>query len=272
MRGATLFLTLVILSGSASAIVFTDVFTREPNITIEYMKTPKIYQGTTPKFSKPSPYLYDTVLGQVGQTRIDPRTCPGELAICYQLREHVQEADFTYGRNYTSTSTYSLPRKRLKFRYCIGDDLACVRESVGCFCPQETVPEPPVFLGRGGKCSDTKHLCRDTYGSFILCEGNLSDCREQYLECGCGKAAACLANKAQTCVNNRKELISCQNTLPVCINQYTKCYCGLNMMRFQKPCKERTQTCYRDGVTVQCIGSFEDCALKYDRCACGAEP
>lgn len=238
------------------------------NITINYTKVPRIEQGVRPRFSKPQGIAADAVASSQ-RILLDPRTCPNDLAFCYQVRNHSAAANTTpLGRNYSSLSTYQLPPRRIKTFVCIGDDLECVKSATSCYCPTEEIDQPPIVWGQDAKCSDRTHLCLDTFSSFKLCKGNLTDCQKQYNLCGCGVNAACIAATRNTCVNERNELVICESKLSDCLTKYKTCYCGDNMMPLQKGCATYTHKCERNGKPFVCNGKFEACALQADRCDC----
>jgi hypothetical protein len=238
------------------------------NVTINYTKVPKVLQGSQQKIIRPLDVQND-VLIHIGKIRFDPRTCPNDVAYCYQLRQHPQNETpiLTPGRNYTSTSTYVLPPVRVKQYVCIGSDLECVDRSTGCSCPTERVPPPPNIWGSQGSCSDISHLCMNSYGSFVICTGNLTDCRAKYDACGCGRRAACVSTQ-NTCVNERDELTLCAGTMSDCLTKFKTCFCGPDMLVFQKGCTTRTHTCMKDNRTSVCSGTLAQCALNFDRCEC----
>jgi hypothetical protein len=235
------------------------------HFTINYTKVPRILQGVTPQLKRPTDLEQD-IIRKSEKVLLDPRTCPNDIAHCYQVRERNETANITGGRNYTAISSYQLPATRIKSFVCIGDDLDCVKSATNCYCPEAEVPPPPL-LWQNGKCSDTTHLCMNSYGSFLLCEGNLSDCRAKYDVCGCGRRAACIAAN-NVCVNERNELTLCKGGISDCLGKYKSCYCGTDMMQFQTGCKSLIHSCTKNGKTFTCYGKFDTCALQADSCGC----
>jgi hypothetical protein len=235
-------------------------------ITINYTKVPRILQGRTPQLQKPRDLDADKV-NSSGRIIMDPRTCPNDIAYCYQVRTHNGSKATAPGKNYTAVSTYVLPQSRIKSFVCVGDDIECVQSATHCYCPKTEVPPPPI-VWPNSKCSDTTHLCLNSFGSFKLCEGNITQCREQYNLCGCGRRAACVSEK-NTCINERNELTLCSAALPDCLARFKTCYCGNDMMElFQKGCSTSTHLCQKNNKTFTCYGKFEGCALQADRCEC----
>gem|GEM_PF-5889776 len=240
-------------------------FNTPGNFTINYSKVPKIFRGVTPIIPRYIDLELDTVR-QFTPVRLDPRTCPNDLAYCYKVLEHTQNRT-TFGKNYTPVSSYLLPSVRIKQYVCIGNDTACVRSSTNCFCPEKIINPPPTIEPDSGRCSSESHLCMNSYGSFVKCDGNLTLCKQRYDVCGCGMFTACVA-QMNTCVNTRNELVKCKGTMPACLQNYRTCYCGPDMMFFQSGCTSWSHTCTRGNKTSVCYGAFASCALNFDKCDC----
>lgn len=236
------------------------------NFTINYTKIPKVLRGTTPRLIRPTDLQQDLIRNR-SSFKLDPRTCPNDIAMCYQVLERPTNITprSSIGANYTSVSSYLLPPARIKQYVCIGNDTACVAKSTSCYCPSFKVPEPPHLYSRGA-CTETTHLCLQTFGSFTLCRGNFTTCQQQYGACECGKAA-CAAGR-NTCVNERNELVMCKGGLGECLGKYKTCYCGPDLMLMQNGCTTRTHSCMKNNKTVLCHGKFESCALQHDKCDC----
>lgn len=238
------------------------------NFTINYSKTPKILVGVTPTLVRPGDLQKD-VIRNAGNVRLDPRTCPNDVAYCYQVRENnasMAPPNLDRGNNYSALSSYALPQSRIKTYVCVGNDTGCISQSTNCFCPKQEVPPPPYVWGRG-KCDDARHLCLDTYGSFKICEGNLSFCQTQHVKCGCGRQSVCVSQR-NTCLNERNELVICAGGLADCLGKYTTCFCGQGMLQLQEGCTTKNHVCSRANRTTICHGSLADCALKFDKCNC----
>lgn len=242
---------------------YTTVFNRQGNFTINYTKVPKVLQGVKPAIPHTNEINLD-VIKQKEKIYLDPRTCANDLAYCYQVVEHNQTRT-TFGKNYSALSSYLLPGTRVKTYVCVGNDTSCTSTATNCFCPRDKINPPPLV--HEGNCDDTTHLCLDTYGSFKLCTGNLTSCKEQYSSCGCGKKAGCVAAK-QTCVNDRNQLVLCSENIAECLTKYSTCFCGPEVLAFQNSCKTDTHTCHKGESIVTCIGSFNACALQFDKCEC----
>jgi len=240
-------------------------FTRPANITLNYSKTPKILQGITPQLRPTRDFEFD-MLNQTRQARLDPRTCPQDIAICYQIINHEQNRT-TFGKNYTGVSSYILPDIRVKTTICAGDNLECVQRATHCFCPTEKIPSPPKVFTDKGICSAENHLCQSSYAGFKLCKGNISSCRAQYLACGCGPTTSC-SSGVNTCISTRDQLIICKASLSDCLRQYDTCFCGPDVLTMQKGCTTQNHQCKRGNETVICSGPFSDCALRFDSCDC----
>lgn len=291
MRTAVLIISLLatfLLSGSVFAAgdisvsdphapkyvnAFTRFYLEKPaamnvtgyNFTINYTKIPRVLQGETPQLPKPNDLEQD-VVRKAGPVLLDPRTCPHDLAYCYQVLERNVTPNITAGSNYSRVSTYVLPSARIKNFVCIGDDAECVQSATNCYCPTISIGPPPIIWRNSG-CSDTTHLCLNSYGSFKLCEGNLTSCREQYDSCGCGRRAACVSQR-NACVNERNEIVLCAGGLSDCLAKYKTCYCGDEMLYYQLGCGEQIHSCEKDNRTFTCYGSFNGCALQADKCSC----
>lgn len=243
---------------------YVTPFNRPANFTMNYTKIPKVLQRPIVPTRHINDSKYDTNLPSTN-VRLDPRTCPNDLAICYHVVLHNQTRS-TFGKNYSAVSSYLLPGARVHTFFCVGDDTVCTRSATNCFCPTERVNPPPT-LHDEGTCDDTTHLCLDTYGSFKLCNGNFSSCSAQYPACGCGKRAACITTK-NTCVTGEGRLIICQDAIANCLLKHNACFCGPEVMAFQTGCTTTKHTCFKGNLTVTCSGSFNSCALQFDRCNC----
>ena len=238
-------------------------FNAKGNFTLNIPK-PRVVQGVTPRLGKPVDTQLDVVVREGGIVKLDPRTCPNDLAYCYRVIEHEQNRT-TFGKNYTAVSSYLLPTRRIMQYVCAGNNAECVSASTNCFCPTLTIPPSPV-LAETGNCSANTHLCLADYGDFVMCTGNLSSCKQTYRKCGCGPTTAC-ASQRNTCINNNK-LILCSGSLAECAGKYPTCYCGPDMMAFQQGCATLTHTCAKGNQTVICYGQLSSCALNYDKCDC----
>ncbi|MDD9952862.1 MAG: hypothetical protein OXR66_00835 [Candidatus Woesearchaeota archaeon] len=245
--------------------LYEAMILREPNISINYSKIPWVLIGVTPQLRTPAFFKHDTIEQPVQETRLDPRTCPGEIAFCYQVRLNNYEGNITSGKQYSAVSQYLPPERRAKLFYCVGNDVSCVKEATHCFCMQE-VDEVREELVPSDACDDEMHICRNSLLSFTLCEGNTTWCREQHAECGCGPFTTCYAQTEHACLNSRNEFVVCPEKFATCVKKYSTCYCGTEIMRIG--CDSKRNTCMRDGKEYQCYGDFGDCALKYDTCEC----
>jgi hypothetical protein len=252
------------ISGTHKAKYLTP-FSRPGNFTIHYKNLTKQEQGVTPRLQSPQDLEYDEVRS-AAPVLLDPRTCPNDLAYCYQVIEHSQNRT-TFGKNYTAVSGYVLPATRIKTFVCVGNDTSCVRSATNCFCPAEKIPTPPLLLGSSGKCSSSTHLCQSSYGSFVMCNGNLTECQKHYTACGCGPTTSCAAGR-NTCLNARNELVLCKGALSDCISKYSTCYCGADMIIFQKGCTTAAHQCIKDEKIYTCYGSLASCAPSFDKCDC----
>ena len=254
-------------SATREQMVDDQQFLREANYTINYSRIPWVLLGVTPALAPPQQYRFDTIIAPPPVLKIDPRTCPGEVALCYQVREHNSSENITYGKNYSAMSSYVLPERRVKMFACLGNDTACVQEATNCFCPRAT-PEAPIFINQFDACSDASHLCLASEAGLVLCEGNLTWCKSQYLACGCGKYATCAASMQNTCLNGRHELVVCAASISDCLRKYSTCFCGDQAQYLQAGCDALTHACVDDGKNATCYGSFNECALRNDACEC----
>jgi hypothetical protein len=244
---------------------YTSWFNRPRNITINYSKIPRIELAPKPDLRGISDIHYDVVRNQQSVT-LDPRTCPNNLAYCYQVIENIRNTT-NQTRNLTRFSTYILPEQRIRTFVCVGNDSECVQSATNCYCPTKKVPPPPQVSGQAGRCSSTTHICLTAFGTFATCVGNLTSCQKQYAACGCGTAAAC-PSKRNTCLNTRDQLVSCKGTLSDCLGQYETCFCGPDMMMFQNACTRSVHQCTTGRELTTCYGAFATCALRHDKCEC----
>jgi len=245
---------------------YINIWNGPHNFTINYSKIPKQLVGKNPVFRTPADLDYD-VVRKTTIIRLDPRTCPNDLAYCYQVIDHYQNRT-TYGKDYSAISSYVLPTTRVKNFVCVGNDTFCVESATNCFCPSVRVPRPPPLYGDQGTCTQQEHLCMSTYSSFVLCRGNFTSCSEQYITCNCGAGTAC-PDRFNSCVNNRNQLTACKGALADCVKIYKTCYCGLEALNLQKGCTQDINECVKNNRTVVCNGPFETCAKHLDKCHCG---
>jgi hypothetical protein len=247
--------------------MFTRFYTKynvsEYNFTINYSKIPKVLLGHQMTPYRPADLKFDTP--RTTTYRLDPRTCPSDIAHCYQILDRPVLNRTSTGKNYTSLSTYQLPPSRIRTYVCVGNDTACVKKSTSCYCPEIDAPPPP-YIFSGGKCTEMTHICLKSFNSFTLCRGNVTECRKRYEQCNCG-TYFCVSNR-NTCINDRDEIVMCANTLSTCLQQYKTCFCGPDMMLAGQGCTTSTHKCWKGNTTASCSGPFDACALQFDRCEC----
>lgn len=243
-------------------------YTREGNFTI-HIPLPGVLRGITPRLIPPQQLKYDTTVHNT-TVNFDTLDCETQIAQCYQIRLHNSTIPITSGKNYSAASQYTLPERRVKAYLCVGNDTKCVADSVGCSCvPQVRPPIKAEYLRKpGSACTYPAHICRDSTLGLTLCKGNFTSCTEEHGECACGRHNTCLAGTLTTCVNERQELILCKAGLNSCLEKYSTCFCGSDVMRLQATCDTMQHQCVNQGNNVTCRGTFNECALKHDRCTC----
>ena len=253
---------------AVTAPTYTNPYLRTPNYTLNISTIP--YDQINPsKVTAAQLYAYDTVLPGPAPVRLDPRTCEGQIATCYQIVAHNYTRTITYGANRTNVGSYTFPFRRVRFLTCVGDDQKCVAQARGCFCPDVVPLEPIEFLGTD-KCGDTQHQCEVVPGFVTLCTGNITSCRERYGNCGCGRYASCNVMDLHSCHTSLEDIIGCRSALPDCLKKYDACACGGTAFSEYTPsCGEARHRCSLGFVNITCEGSFKACALQYDRCSCG---
>ncbi len=264
--GLVILLSLPALEAASN---YTNPFLRTPNYTIDIDKTPADSRNP-PKITPPQLRSTDVIVPAPGApVRLDPRTCPGEIALCYQVLSSNYTLPITRGKNFTNVGNYTFPYRRARFFACAGNDTRCVSQARGCSCFDTQPVEPVVFTG-SDRCTDTTHQCEVAPGFVTLCDGNLTTCRAKYDACGCGRHATCVSAGTNTCLNDRNELFGCKGTLAECLVRYESCSCGREAIAsYRLACDAPRSRCELAGAKFLCEGSFQSCALQYDRCTCG---
>lgn len=282
MRSLTILTLLLLLLVAVAPVIEAKVrpgtSTKEPTYTNPYLRTPNYTLNISkipydmiapPKLTAAQLFAYDTVIPSPVRVRLDPRTCAGQIAVCYQIVVHNYTREVVRGANRTNVGNYTFPYRRVRYLTCIGDDQKCVAQARGCFCPDIDPIPPAVFIGTD-RCSDTQHQCETAPGFITLCEGNLTACRERYGNCGCGQYATCNVMDTHACHTDLEDLTGCRAALPDCLKKYEMCTCGGTALTEYKPsCDEPRHRCVLGFANITCEGSFRACALQYDRCACG---
>jgi len=254
---------------AASNYTDANPFLRTPNYTIDIDKTPADSRNL-PQLTQAQLRSTDVVVPAPGApVRLDPRTCPGEIALCYQVISNNYTRVSTNGANRTNVGNYTFPYRRTRFFACVGNDTKCISQARSCGCFTAT-PIAPVVFSDSDRCSDTAHQCEAAPGFVTLCDGNLTSCRAQYDACGCGRYATCTSDGTHACINDRDELFGCKGNIADCLKRYDVCSCGREAIAtYRLACDAPRSRCELAGATVVCNGPFRSCALQYDRCTCG---
>jgi hypothetical protein len=194
-------------------------------------------------------------------TRLDPRTCPDNIAFCYQVLERI------VNKNGTGFSNYTMPEVRARQFFCVGDDTECVASARHCYCPSDRLPLYKTTFKNVTACVSLSNLCTDNLGTFHTCSKAYEECSKEHASCTCGPSTICPA-KNHVCLDLNHKMLVCRGTLADCAKTYPHCFCGTDLLTLQQGCTTTRHTCQRGSVVETCSGTFTECALKYDKCEC----